>query len=927
LAIKGLVDREPELERLLALVDAATAGRGCLILVEGPAGIGKTRLLAAGSELAADRGLRALVARGSELERDFPFGAVRQILEPYLNELEASERAAAFAGSAAHALPLLAHTDGQPGDADYATLYGLYWLLVALSQREPLLLCVDDIHWLDTPSLRFLGFLARRLDGMRLLVCGALRPAEEGTDRALISDLSLAPGAETVRPAPLTADGASALIAAELGAPPEKPFVDECLNTTGGNPFYLSALIREAAAQALAPTAAEAARVRELGPEAIARLLLRRLDALGPGVPELAHALAVLGDGATVAEAAQLAGLDPARAAQAAHTLVRADIAAGHEPLAFAHPIVRTSIYADIAGADRVEQHRRAARLLSERGADLDRVAAQLLAAGPPDAWAIEHLRAAAARALQRGAPENAAAYIRRALDGAAAPPRRLALLQDLAAAEVALQDAGAVAHLQEARELATDTLQRVQITAALAETLLYAGQWDAAVALPAQALDELGDRDADLALRLRTMQVAAATYDPALVGTLDRQVDALKAAALGGGKAGRALAVQIAALVGHRGERLDEVAALVAHGLDEGNLLADEHAESWVFPQVVGGLMCVEAVEDAERVIDAMLADARARGSIRGFIVANGCDVYMTVYRGNLAAAAEEVHRGLALAQEHGMLFGLPAALRWGLDAILERPDLADAAALATQLELPPPLATTVSGAWIHEIRAALAFRAGDRTAAGKELEIAGAIFDALGFHNPSMYPWRSALALVTGDAALAEAELADARRNGRPRGLGVALRRAALITGDIDLLHEAVAVLDGSPAQLEHARALVELGAAQRRANDRLGAREPLRAGLDLAQRCGAIRLADRAAEELRATGARPRRAALSGRDALTASERRIAEMAASGLSNPEIAQALFVTIKTVEGHLSGAYRKLEVRSRAELPQALGG
>jgi DNA-binding CsgD family transcriptional regulator len=136
---------------------------------------------------------------------------------------------------------------------------------------------------------------------------------------------------------------------------------------------------------------------------------------------------------------------------------------------------------------------------------------------------------------------------------------------------------------------------------------------------------------------------------------------------------------------------------------------------------------------------------------------------------------------------------------------------------------------------------------------------------------------------------------------------------------------LHEAVRVLEGSPARLEHARALVELGAALRRANQRAAAREPLRDGLELAQACGATRLIERARTELLAAGARPRRELRSGVDALTASERRIAQMAASGMSNPEIAQALFVTIKTVEGHLSGVYRKLDVRSRGELPAAL--
>jgi DNA-binding CsgD family transcriptional regulator len=130
---------------------------------------------------------------------------------------------------------------------------------------------------------------------------------------------------------------------------------------------------------------------------------------------------------------------------------------------------------------------------------------------------------------------------------------------------------------------------------------------------------------------------------------------------------------------------------------------------------------------------------------------------------------------------------------------------------------------------------------------------------------------------------------------------------------------------VLEDSPAELEHARALTDLGAALRRTGKRSEAREPLRAGLDLAQRCHATALVQRAHDELVASGARPRRFLLTGVDSLTASERRVAEMASEGLTNREIAQALFVTEKTVEGHLGHAYRKLDVRSRSELPRAL--
>jgi DNA-binding CsgD family transcriptional regulator len=173
-----------------------------------------------------------------------------------------------------------------------------------------------------------------------------------------------------------------------------------------------------------------------------------------------------------------------------------------------------------------------------------------------------------------------------------------------------------------------------------------------------------------------------------------------------------------------------------------------------------------------------------------------------------------------------------------------------------------------------------------------------------------------------------LADEELRLARFLGAPRAIGIALRARGLIAeGDQrdELLREAVAVLAGSGAALEHARALCDLGAALRRAGRRKEAREPLGEALELAHRCGALSLEERARVELLAAGARPRRPLRTGVDALTPSERRIAEMAASGMSNPEIAQALFLTIKTIEGHLSGVYRKLDVRSRTDLARTL--
>jgi len=198
-----------------------------------------------------------------------------------------------------------------------------------------------------------------------------------------------------------------------------------------------------------------------------------------------------------------------------------------------------------------------------------------------------------------------------------------------------------------------------------------------------------------------------------------------------------------------------------------------------------------------------------------------------------------------------------------------------------------------------------------------------------------PSYLPWRSAAALA--ELALGERESAErhaeeelelARAFGAPRALGVAKHAAGVVAGGDRgalLLREAIEAFERGDARLDRARALADLGALLRRRNRRTEARELLRESLDAAHRSGAKLLSERADTELRATGARPRRVVLTGLDSLTASEGRIAELARQGLSNREIAQMLFITTRTVEGHLTSVFRKLRVDSRDELPAAL--
>ncbi len=278
-------------------------------------------------------------------------------------------------------------------------------------------------------------------------------------------------------------------------------------------------------------------------------------------------------------------------------------------------------------------------------------------------------------------------------------------------------------------------------------------------------------------------------------------------------------------------------------------------------------------------------------------------------------------------------MSFVLFFQLWLATDVMLERSDADDLASFVCALEL-GPLAELHVGAMLRDVRGRVRYARGETAAAIEDLRAAGSIFDALGLRNPNASSWRSALALMLGPRERAEAlqlaedELRSARETGLGRATGVALRALGLLEGDAEgrrRLEESLSVLEGSGARVEQARTLVELGAAMRRSGERAAAREPLRAALDIASAGGATRLAERARTELEASGGRPRRERSSGRDALTPSELRVARLAAEGRTNNEVAQALFVTPKTVDTHLSHAYAKLGISSRRALSGAL--
>ncbi|WP_209305409.1 BTAD domain-containing putative transcriptional regulator, partial [Blastococcus sp. CT_GayMR20] len=313
LAPDDLLDRNREMRAVRAALDGLAAGEPGLLLIEGPAGIGKTRLLTEARRIAGERSVRVLTARGSQLEKAFGFGAVRQLFEPELAVPE--RREALLAGAAVSARTVFDLAPGESPDGSFAVLHGLYWLAVNLTADGPLVLAVDDLQWCDSASLRWLAYLVRRLDAVPVLVVATVRTGEQHVDEELLTELSMEPVAAVVRPAALSLEATADLVARRLGGPVSPLFALACHRTTSGNPLLLRQLLRGLEADAVRPDAAHADMVVAVGSRAVSSMVLMRLRRLPAPAPVVARAAAVLGDGASLPAVAALAGLSEAETA------------------------------------------------------------------------------------------------------------------------------------------------------------------------------------------------------------------------------------------------------------------------------------------------------------------------------------------------------------------------------------------------------------------------------------------------------------------------------------------------------------------------------------------------------------------------------------------------------------------------------------
>jgi DNA-binding SARP family transcriptional activator len=801
-----LLERDPQIAELRDSLRAALDGRPGVALVEGPAGIGKSRLLGEVSRLAAGEGVLTLTARGSQRERDYGFGVVRQLFERVVGGREES----LLAGPAVAAGAVFGGVWGQQPQS-FAVLNGLCELTRELVRAHgPLVLAVDDVQWCDSGSLRFLAYLAGRLEELPVLIALTLRTGEPQQGEGMPEALTTGPPLVRIRPTPLTASGVAALVRRTLGQEPQEEFTAACHRATAGNPLLLRQLLRALHARGTRPDAAHSAEVLATGARAVSGLVLGRITRLPEGARAAAQAVAVLGDGAaTLAEVAALMERPETEAAQAIAPLVQADILRDGQPYAFVHPLVGDAVYRELPPVERQLRHERAARALSAAGAPPERTAAQLLLAPHRgDPGVVEILRAAAREALGRGAPDAAATYLSRVLDEPPAPERRPEVLLELGRVETLGNGPAAVEHLRQAYDTLTDPERRAGAAMLLARILVFAGGHGQATEFArraaAQLPVELSDERQGL-LALERISGFMHGLDQRLWRTVEDPV------VQGEGPGARMLAANLAREAASDGTGRARAVELARFAVADGVLQTAGEEMLWY----TAGIVLHLADEEVGEMWDAAVARAVERGSLFSVLATHLWRGFTQWNHGDLRAARRSLETAVGQSQTWGLAPGAPQG-RTFLTAVLL--DLGDTAGARACLERMRGWVRGAEGQRLLGESEARVLNAEER------YEEALAALDGVGhlqpaLANPAWWPWSllraRSLAGVGRRAealALAGEQLTVAREWGAPSTLGRVLRIVGQLRGPEGepQLREAVALLAHGPARLEYARAL---------------------------------------------------------------------------------------------------------------------
>jgi len=934
-----ILERDSELDRIAAALDSASKGAGTVIVIEGVAGIGKTRLVRETRELAQLRGFGRLQATGDETETSMAWGVVRQMVERSVSRYSGQVRDAILAGPAGAALQALdVAPEATAGDAEIArTLHALWWVAIDLSSSRPLLITVDDAQWADQPSLRFLGYLARRVADLPIALVVATRPPTGGTGP--LTELTVAPYVERMLPEALSPTAVAAFHTPD-GVVPCAEVVQAMHAACGGNPFLTGALLDELVdAGHNVSLPATAAAITGLGPATISRAMLSRLS---EQALTLAGAAAVLGLAASPWLAGQVARLGPEELTPAVDALVRANVLVGGvDGLTFVHPVIREATLAALGPLQEAALHGRAVAELHARHAPPRQLAPHLLAAPVgtlPDA--ADLLGQAAAESVAAGDHVVAAACLERALTER---PGDTAIRERLGRALLrAGRPDAARAHLRDAAATAADLRHTAELLAAASTATHQLEGPETAVAELVTTLDtwpSLDDAPARLVLEARLGMLRS--FVPA-----QRRIAADHLRQFVGLTGATPEERTLLALLGQRGryhsDPHQEVADYARRALADGALFDDaargDGLVSWVLAMM--SLISADGVEEGRAEIERARLRVNRGGSPVDYAIVLNASMLLAWRTGDVVGTETDAESVLAAIRHEPLgpeVLSLRAtATNFACFTAMERRDLPAATALLAELDATRGDLHVVPLIWLHEIRSRVSLAADDPHGALRHLDVLRRELDDAGA-DPASLAWRLPAAIAysrIGEDEKARAALAEhvdlARRWGSPTDVGAALRVAARFEAEAEVrsekLADAVGVLERAHDRLEHAKSLVDQAETWRALGRRTDAREGLTNAAAIAAGCGAPALQKRIAEALEAIGDRPRRVISLGAESLTASERRVASLASSGRSNRDIAQELFVSPKTVENHLGRVYTKLGIGNRRELAGALG-
>jgi DNA-binding CsgD family transcriptional regulator len=944
-----IVGREAELERVDWMLDDLQSG--VTVSVEGEPGIGKTRLLAELAARAEERHFLVLEGRASEGEGDVPFAPFLDALDDYLasvNPRLIKPRDAEGRTELARIFPSLAEL-AEGGTAAvqeerYRSHTAVRTLLESLAEKRPLLLSLDDLHWADSASVELVSHLVRHPPRARVLIVAGFRPAH--VRERLLAELG---AVERIELDPLDDEQARELIA-ELA---DRDTAGEILRLSGGNPFYLEQLARGWDAAAGPFPAPEPGGEWPDVPAEVTTAIERELGRLGKQAGLMLRGAAVVGEGFDPELAGHAAGLGPGDALAALDELLAADLVRRTDVprrFRFRHPIVRQAVDASAPAGWQLGAHGRVAAMLAERGATATARAHHVeLAASPGDAAAIELLTEAGAAAAAR-APSAAAHWFAAALRlvPESDPGRRLGLLIPRARALAAcgryddsLRDLDEVLSMMPAG----DPILRGRVIASAAKVKQLIGRHGEAHRELEGALASLPDQGSPEASTLK-LELAADSFFAgdqeeferwvrAALDDAERRDDAAMAAAATGLHSS---ALYMRDDVGAARVELDRALRLIA-ALPEAGLAAHLNAHTWT----ALGAVYMERFDAATSLLDRTIEAALAAGQGHLPTLMRTTQALAQINQGRL----EEAFPRLEAAVDASILTRNPVFLAWARAlqcwATLIAGDLPAAlrlGELALEGAGDDPLSATAACS-VAAARLAGGDAAGARDellarAGGEGLGVIERGFRARGFEILA----RAEIGL--GD--LEQAELCVERAAEAAQGLGIDGRTADVLRARAVLelarsepaaarphAERAAEAAERAGLAIDAARGRALAARARAEADDEEGGRADLERARDEFARLGAGHYADQAAAELRGLGVRVARSERAverdGLDALSAREREIAELVAAGKRNREIADSLFLSVRTVEGHLARVFRKLDVSSRTELASRVSG